>query len=113
MRLDELIKVLQHTAQTLPGDTPVCFTHGHGEDKQVFDYGEKGRVNYSCCVTIMETHAHVDGFGRFHIPIREIKEERRPMRLRETPEDRQWFINHKRWVHEQFTQGHTDLPQGV
>lgn len=108
MKLRELIAVLQHTKKAIGPDAPVAFQYGFTSDGMMFDYGERGRPNYSCCVTIMETHAHVDGFGRFVIPLRWIPEERRPMKLKETDEDRRWFEQHKKWVQEVFTTGNVD-----
>ena len=54
MKLDELIKLLEHTRQTMPGDTPVCFSTS-GSDPKNFDFGEHNRDNYCCCITPYET----------------------------------------------------------
>jgi hypothetical protein len=106
MRLDTLIEILQHARKTLPGNQPVCFSCGYGEDARVFDFGEGQRDTYSLAVTIRETEAYVDGFGRFHFPIREVPEERREQKLKPTPEDAAWFEKQKAYIQTLFTEPH-------
>lgn len=115
MKLDDLIAILQNARKTLPGDAPVCFSNDGAESRRNFDFGEQGRNNYCLCATIMETDAHTDEAGRFHIPIREIVEPvflRTPTHLLpKGPETDAAKADAFAWIKQQYTTGVSSLPQ--
>lgn len=111
MKIDDLIKLLEHTKEKLGGNAPVCFLQGYGEKRKVFDFGEQGRDGYCCSITPYETYAWIDPAGRFAIPIREIiepKEMRTPTKLNPTDKEKALYEKLHRWIVKQYTEGYCD-----
>lgn len=72
MLIDDAIALLLHTKEKLGGKTELIFQFGYGAEAKQFDFGEKGRTNYGCCISPYDTQMHIDGYGRYVVSIRRI-----------------------------------------